>query len=794
MGTVRLESRLGDEGRATIDFDGNWKFRPGDDGRASVPDFNDSSWRTLDLPHDFSIELPRVPDAPCKREGGYFQTGIAWYRKTFGLPKEWHGRLESRLGDKVVIEFDGIYMNSEVWLNGNYLGKRPFGYVSFHCDLTPYLEFGTEKNILAVKVDNSKQQNSRWYSGSGIYRHVRLTITDPVHIVHRGIYVTTPEISASTAKVCIRTVVENESGKPENVTLKTGIVDPAGNSVGAGKDNYEIAAGQKYEFSRNVNVDSPQLWSPDTPRLYRARVEIIVDKKMADVIETPFGIRSIHFDAQTGFTLNGKSLKLKGACVHHDNGPLGSASYDRAEERKIELLKANGYNAFRTSHNPPAPALLDACDRLGMVVIDEAFDVWRKCKLTEDYSKYFDEWWQQDLDSMLYRDRNHPCVVIWSIGNELVERGLPEGARIAKMLADHVRIVDPTRPITAAICGVEGNWRDTDGLFAELDIGGYNYQRGNYRPDHERLPDRIMVATESNPPEAFDYWMDVIDLPYVIGDFVWTGYDYLGEACLGNARFEGDGLPENNAFPWHQANCGDLDLCGFKRPQSYYRDILWDCGNKLYIAVHRPIPEGKKEEVNFWGWPDVRSSWTWPGYEGKEMKVDIYSGCEKVELLLNGKSIGSQATSRETRFMATFTVSYEPGELKAVGYAGGQKIAEYRVCTADEPALIRLTPDRNKIKAEQGDLSFVTVEVLDRNGLLQPNASNLIRFNIEGEGVITGAGNADPVSTENYYGNQRCAFRGRCLVVVKSTGKAGKIRLRADADGLKSAETVIQVK
>ena len=654
--------------RTSIDFDPGWKFLPGDAPQASGAGFDDAGWRTLDLPHDWSIELPRLPDAPCGRDGGYTRNGTGWYRKTFRAPAEWRGR-------RIAVEFDGVYMNSEVWCNGRRLGDRPFGYSSFRYDLTSALRFGGEPNVLAVRVDNSRQTNSRWYSGSGIYRHVRLVVTDAVHVIPWGVFVTTPEVSADGAVVRVHAAIENGTPDAAKVAVRTALLDPAGKPVGSRQIALEIEAGRPGEVTAEIRIGAPQRWSPATPALYTARTEVLSGGTPVDAVETPFGIRSLHFDARTGFSLNGVSMKLRGTCVHHDNGPLGAASFDRAEERKVEILKASGYNAIRTSHNPPAPGLLAACDRLGMLVIDEAFDCWKKGKRPHDYHEAFDEWWQRDLDAMVLRDRNHPCVIMWSIGNELEERAEPEGARIAKELANYVRALDPTRPVTAGINGVDP-WRGTDGVFAALDVGGYNYQRWNYRPDHDRFPDRVMVATESNPPEAFEYWMEVLDLPWVIGDFVWTGWDYLGEASIGYARWEGDGRPAPNTFPWNHANCGDIDLCGFKRPPSYYRDVLWGVGSKVWIAVHAPMPAGAKEEVSWWGWPDVRGSWTWPGHEGEPMKVEVYSGCERIELSLNGKSLGSQPTSRASRFTATFTVPYAPGTLKAVGFLADKPVAE----------------------------------------------------------------------------------------------------------------------
>jgi len=782
-------------------FDQEWRFHLGDiaEGRWREPD--DSTWRLVDLPHDWSIELERDPANPSGSAGGYFPMGLGWYRKTFAAPEAWCGK-------KVRVEFEGVYMNAETWLNGHFLGRHPYGYTSFWYDLTPYLDVGTT-NVLKVMVDNACQVNSRWYSGSGIYRHVWLMVAEPVHVGHWGVYVTTPEVSPEGALVRVRTTVENEAEVPHEVIVRSRIVAPDGAWVGShGTPHWRgglaearaaIGPAGRHECSQDVLVANPQLWSPDTPDLYHVETEVLVENRIVDTATAAFGIRSLHFDAQAGFLLNGQPLKLKGGCVHHDDGVLGAASYDRAEERKVELLKASGFNAVRCAHNPPAPAFLDACDRLGMLVIDEAFDCWRDGKNPYDYHVSFDDWWQRDLDSMLYRDRNHPSVILWSIGNELVERGQPEGARLARLLAEHVRAVDPTRPVIAAINGF-GNavpWSRADETFAALDVGGYNYQWGQYRPDHEQHPQRMMIGTESTPREAFDQWMSVLELDYVLGDFVWTALDYLGEAGIGRVVFEGEQEPFLGRYPWHQANCGDLDLCGFKRPQSYYRDVLWQAGANLYIAVHAPIPEGQTLTLTYWGWPDVWPDWTWPGREGQPFQVDVYAACEQVELFLNGRSLGMRPTTRQERFVATFQVPYEPGVLKAVGYTDGRTrphrpVAECQVKTVGAPAGIRLTPDRSVIEAEPGDLSFVTVEIVDGEGLVHPHAGHTVFFTIKGEGSIAAVGSGDPLSVEGYRGNQRKAYRGRCLVVVKSHGRPGEIRLRAQADGLDGAEVVIR--
>ena len=769
-----------------ISLDQAWRFYFGDPFDRHGRKTDDSTWRVLDLPHDWSIELERDASNPSGVAGGFFPMGRGWYHKALDVPEAWRGK-------KVLVEFEGVYMNSHVWLDEHFIGLHPYGYTSFIYDLTPYLKYG-KQNVLRVMVDNASQVNSRWYSGSGIYRHVRLLIYEPVHVAHWGVYVTTPLVSAAEAAVHVATRVENESGEAHEVTLRSHLFAPDGVLAGSVEDIATIKAGRRHEFAQDVRVKAPRLWSPDSPVLYRLETEVAAGGETLDSQTTWLGIRSLHVDAENGFVLNGKPLKLKGGCVHHDDGVLGAASYDRAEERKVELHKASGFNAIRCAHNPPAPAFLDACDRLGMLVIDEAFDCWRDGKNPYDYHLSFDAWWQRDVESMVRRDCNHPSVVLWSIGNEIMERARPEGFEIARKLADFVRTLDPTRPVTAAVNGVWGGdwqWPESAGFFASLDVGGYNYQWQVYLSDHAQHPHRVMVGTESFPKEAFENWMSVLDNSFVAGDFVWTSLDYLGESGIGRVHFGGERESFLGQYPWHQANCGDLDLCGFKRPQSYYRDMLWQNGDKLYIAVHYPVPEGKTPVVTLWGWPDVGASWTWPGREGQTFTVDVYSACEKVELFLNGKSLGVQPTTRNEKFTASFEVPYAPGELKAVGYCGEQPMVECGLKTAGPATHLRLTPDRSAIQAEPGDLSYVTVEIVDAEGRMHPDADGEVYFTVKGEGSLAAVGSADPQSTERYRGNQRKTYRGRCLTVVKSNGKPGEIHLRAQADGLEGAEIIV---
>jgi beta-galactosidase len=582
-------------------------------------------------------------------------------------------------------------------------------------------------------------------------------------------------------------MVANETETEREVTVRTRVVTPTGRTADAVDLPETIPPARRLECEQELTVRRPKLWSPEAPQLYRVETELRAGRDVVDTVTTLFGVRSLEFDAEAGFRLNGEPMLLRGGCVHHDNGPLGASSYDRAEERKVELLKANGFNAVRCAHNPPAPAFLDACDRLGMLVIDEAFDCWRNGKSLADYHVSFDDWWRRDLDAMLVRDRNHPSVIMWSIGNEVVERASPEGVRVARMLAAHVRRVDPTRPVTAGVNrGHDGRaWEDLDELFAVLDVCGYNYAEREYRRDHERLPHRIVHGSESMARDAFEHWTSVRTHPHVVGDFVWTALDYLGESGIGRVHSDGDAAPHLGSFPWHHANCGDLDLCGFKRPQSFYRDVLWG-RRPLFVAVHAPVPDDRAPAVTAWGWPDVRPSWTWPGSEGRTLQVDVYAPCERVELFLDGEPLGSRTPER---LVASWSVPYRPGTLRVVGSDG----AALELRTAGEPARLRLTPDRDCIQANPGDLSFVTVEVLDADGALDPNADHTVSFAVDGPGTIAALGSGDPVSTERYTGKRRSAYRGRCLVVLRPLGERGAIRLRAAADGLSDAESWVQV-
>jgi beta-galactosidase len=785
-----------------MNFDSGWKFYRGTISGAEIASFDDSQWRTLDLPHDWSIEdLPAIDgkkqigpfseDSPGKGSTGHVLGGIGWYRKTFTLDK-------SNEGKKVQILFDGVYMNSEVWINGQSLGVHPYGYTPFYYDLTPNLKPAGEPNILAVKVNNNGK-NSRWYTGSGIYRHVVLQVTDQVNIPIWGISVVTPEVSKEKAMVKLNIKIANEAKATGKLQITTRLVSPISEANVEAKTTIDPFSGELADAEQIFDLKNPALWSIDSPQLYQAITEVSFDGRVVDQQTTTFGIRSIEFSAEKGFLLNGESIELKGGCMHHDNGPLGSATIDRAEERRVELMKKFGFNAIRTSHNPPSRQFLDACDRLGVLVIDEAFDQWQKPKNPDDYNLYFKEWHQRDVEAMVLRDRNHPSVIVWSIGNEIPERADSSGLVITKNLSDIIKKIDQSRPVTAAICefwDIKGKpWEDTTPAFALLDIGGYNYQWKRYESDHVKSSQRMMIGTESVAKDAFENWQMVEKHPYILGDFVWTSMDYLGESGIGHALLTApnDKPQFSPGWPWYNAYCGDIDICGFKKPQSYFRDVVWKISN-LEMAVHVPVPSGMKETVSFWGWPDEQQNWNWAGKEGQKLQVNVYSNYPEVRLELNGKVVGTKPVSAEIKLTATFEVPYETGELKAVALKDGKEMETKVLKTTGKPAKIKLTADRSELKASRNDLAYVTVEITDEAGMLVPDATFPVQFKIAGAGELAAVENGNPIEMKSFHQPQVNSFKGRCLVILRPNDTSGEIKLKAESAGLEGSEIVVTTK
>jgi len=786
------------EGRVSYSMDFNWKFHPGEVENGEAPDLDDKDWRSLDVPHDWSIEGEFDQKAPAGGRGGYLPGGIAWYRKTFTLPS-------SGSGKTAWIDFDGVYMNSDVWINGHHLGHRPFGYIGFHYDITPYLKDGT--NTLAVRVDNSLQPNSRWYPGSGIYRHVWLTFTGAAHIGHWGTYVTTPEITKESALVNIRTRIENKEYGPESLILRSLIMDANGDEVGSTEAAISMDRDESTEIMQEITVDNPILWSVESPGLYTLRSELRSGTSVLDRVQTVFGIRHIEYSAERGFLLNGEQVKMKGVCLHHDGGCVGAAVPIKVWERRLEILKEMGCNAIRTAHNPMAPEFMDLCDRMGFLVMNEIFDEWKGGKVEHGYHNYFDEWSQKDLIDFIHRDRNHPSVIMWSAGNEIGEQSIEGGHEVLRLLIETFHREDPTRPVTTGNDHIAADGRSAKLPFLEmLDIVGYNYvdrwherRELYYSLDRQAHPDWKMVGTESASnggirglyrlgPDtskvmaaynsrmirAEQLWKFEAMNEYIIGDFMWTGIDYLGEA----------------RWPSKNASSGVIDMCGFPKDGFYFYQSQWTEDPMVHIFPH----------------------WNWAGREGQVFPVLVYTNCDTVELFLNGKSYGAKSyefprqgnSERWNRYAEPYLrtttadlhlswdIPYEPGVLKAVGKKGGKEVMIGEVRTTGAPHALRLSADRVSIGADARDVAHVKIEIVDSEGNIVPTADNRIHFSLEGEATLIGVDNGNPLDHDPFKLNERNAFNGLALAILQSTRNPGKITLKATSEDLQEATIILR--
>ena len=725
----------------------------------------DSGWQftrngktiTVDLPHDWDIyEAPDPSTGATGTDGGWYPGGKGEYRKTFATPKT----------EIVKLHFEGVYQKAEVFVNGQKAGQHAYGYTPFTVDVTPYLYQDKRENEVVVKVDNSEQPNCRWYTGSGIYRHVWLQAMPALHIAENGVFVTTHDISAERAIVGVEVTVANESDRDRNAMV---VVD-------SGMMMVAVPARQTKTVATSYAVRNPHLWSPDDPYLYETKVELKESGIVIDEHRARFGIRSFSYDAEGGFVLNGKPLLINGACVHHDDGVLGAMAFDAAEIRKVRQMKEAGFNLIRTSHNPTTRAFLDACDSLGMLVIGEAFDGWRTAKKPYDYSTLIDSCYREDIRAMVERDRNHPSIICWSIGNEVIERKDIRVISTARQLKQAILDYNKTRPVTEALCAWDDDWEIYDPHFDVLDIGGYNYMIHKHATDHQRNPRRVMWQTESYPRDAFQNWALVHGYPYIIGDIVWTGLDYLGEAGIGRYYYEGERAGEHYVDggqpDWHGAYCGDVDVTGWRKPISHYREMLWKDSKDLYMAVKEPDGyHGKILETRWSVWP-TWESWNWPSWEGKPIDVKVYTKAPEVTLYLNDKPIGTKAVSQSTEYKAVFTVPYEAGTLRAE--AGGKRAT---LSTAGEPARLRLTADRSVMTAGGQDLSFITVEVIDREGRVCPNAAIPCEAIVKGQGTLLSFASADLKDCEPYTSPRVTTWKGRALLVVRSSQKKGKAQV-----------------
>ena len=779
--------------RSRIDFTEDWKFQLGDVELANRIDFDDSAWRNLNLPHDWSIEGEFSEDNPTKVNGGALPAGIGWYRKRF--------RLDPSLQNKqVYIDFDGVYRNSEVWINGHSIGKRAFGYASFRYNLTPFLHSGDTINLLAVRVDNSAQPNSRWYTGSGIYRNVWLVATSDVHIDHWGTFVTTPEVSNQSATIKLEVKIRNKTKQKQNIQVESELFDAVGKRIASAKTD-QIPIDSLTLLNQQFQVKSPELWSVGNPVLYKAITSVFSNGELTDQYETPFGIRYFKFDPAKGLFLNGQPLKILGVNNHHDLGALGAAVNVRAIERQLQILKEMGCNAIRMSHNPPAPELLDLCDRMGFIVMDEIFDTWQKQKMYFDYHIDWQEWHVRDLSDMVLRDRNHPSVVMWSIGNEIPEQFDSTGIRIGKELVGIVKKLDSTRPVT---CGLTEQDPAKNFIYQSkaLDLISFNYKHLQYLDFPKNFPAESLLAAENMsafatrghydmPSDSIRIWPQAYNKPlvanpdltassydnchalwgatheatwkviknndFISGMFIWSGFDFLGE-------------PEPYKWPARSSYYGVIDLCGFPKDIYYFYQSEWTSKPVLHLFPH-------------WNWNDGQLVDVWA----------YYNNADEVELFLNGVSQGVRSKTAD-QFHTMWRIKYEPGTIKAISRKEGKTVLEKEINTAGKPAKIVLAADRSSLKADGKDLSFVTVKVLDETGNMVPDAANLINFKVSGNGFVAGVDNGLQTSMEPFKANYRKAFNGMCLLIVQTNKKSGNIQVEATSEGLIKAELKLGTK
>jgi beta-galactosidase len=747
--------------------------------------YDDGAWRPVDVPHDWSIEGPFNPAFASGT--GFAPGGIGWYRRHLAVDGPASGR-------RVTLELDGVYDNAEVWLNGNYVGGRPYGFESFTCDLTPVLNYGGADNVLAIRVDHSRFSDSRWYTGSGIIRNVRLCITGPVHLGHWGTFVATPSVTASSAAVVVETEVDNESDRDAAVALESDLVGPDGQVAASGTASAEVGPGGTRVLRQQIDLPRPVLWSPDAPALYTLRSRLSGAGSEIDATATPFGVRTAVFDADRGFLLNGVPTKLKGVCLHEDGGSVGAAIPPAIWDRRLRALKDLGVNAIRTSHNPPAPEFLDLCDSLGFLVMDEAFDEFTPAKnkwvvgwnqgvpSRYGYSEHFAEWSVRDAQDMVRRDRNHPSIVMWSIGNEIdypndpftdpalgaaYKPGNPPGTdmvRWGRPLVAAVKGLDPTRPVTAALASLAMS--NAVGFAQILDVDGYNYQESRYDDDHRQYPRRIIYGSENK--HTYAAWAAVLDHPFVAGQFLWTGIDYLGEARAWPMRASPDGL---------------LDLCGFVKPLGRFRESLWGSKPMVYLCAS---PVGQTPEAaGSTDTPTGEESWNWPA--GTQLRVSCYSNCQDVALSLNGLPLGTRRSAQAVDGVRTWTVDYAPGVLRAIGRSDGASVARFSLETAGPAVRIVLRPDRTELRAGGTDISQVEFDVVDAQGIRVPDASQELTFSVVGPARIIGLGNGDIANREPVKGSAHRAYQGRGLAIFQTTSTPGPITIRAFSPELQPA-------
>ncbi len=771
----------------------------------------------INLPHDAMIGTKREEDRSYWFRYGGFKGEDRTYEKKFALP-------EIPAGKKMYLEFEGVYYNSRVLVNGTLAARQPYGYSRFLADITPFVKEG--ENEVRVCTLTGANPNSRWYPGNGIYRDVWLLEGDTAHTDPWGIRVTTKEIAGDLAQITADIDIVNEGTYARTLRAQIRILSPEGKEAGKAEIPFTVLPGKKAGLHQNFVIKDPALWSPETPCLYGIGITLCEDGREIDTARDRFGIRKVSADPVRGFLVNGKSYKLRGGCIHHDNGPIGAAEFKTAALRRVKLMKEAGYNAIRSSHNPMSPALLEACDELGILVMDESFDTWNIPKTNYDYNMFFREWWEKDVRSMVAKDYNHPSVVMYSIGNEISERdGSDDGGALARMQAELIRSLDATRPVTSAINGIAepGSFRGerksftgekgfmgvphesfssrdhsyfiakSDDYAEALDVMSLNYLHTAYEEIGRERPGRVLCGTESMVAQYADVWGLVEKHPYVIGDFCWTAWEYLGEAGCGKIDYQEDGNERAlksfmGDYPWVMAYCGDFDLTGARRTQSYYREIVWKLRKEPFIAVQRPEKHGLTPSYTPWSWSDTAACWTWPGFEGKETDIEVYADADEVELFLNGKSLGREKVSA---YHAVFTAAYEPGTLEATAYRDGKETGRCALKTTGKAEKLRLTCETGDMKAGGSDVSYIRIEAVDTNGE-RVYARPGIRVSVTGAGALGGLGSGDPMTKDDYTSGECSLFDGTAIAILRSTKEKGECTLTVSGEGFEPVSCTVQ--
>lgn len=820
------------------EFHEGWEVMKGTFGVMEKVHGGKACTESILLPHDAMIHEERTPRTKNGHHTGFYPGGVYTYMKQFFVPKEWENQ-------RVLLEFEGVYKNAFVYVNEDYAGSYPYGYTQFFIELDKFFHYG-EINTVRVSIKNDDENTSRWYTGSGIYRDVTLWIGDELHILPEGVSIDTSEVGADGAVVTVSCQISYQGRRTRTVFLETVLQDENGRIAGMHRSRLSAFEGEEYLLRQRIFVADPLLWSCETPHLYTCICRIVENQETIDMHQELFGIRTLTLDAYRGLRINGKEIKLRGSCIHHDNGILGACTLEPAEERRCLQLKEAGFNCIRSAHNPVSKAMLRVCDRIGMLVMDETWDVWQNSKTDNDYSLFFNEWWERDVEAMVAKDYNHPSVIFYSIGNEIQEAGTPRGAALGRRIANRIKELDNTRYTVNSVNGMfsifdhiqemiadvkadirmeqlpeseaegydgfndfmgmlHGEKGDrliahpymgdiTEELYESADVAGYNYMTARYVTDHTRYPNRVILGSETHPSEIFRLWNLVKAHPHLIGDMTWTGYDYLGEAGCGVFYYDGT-RNFTSHWPDRTSGMGDIDITGERKPISFYREIVFGLREDPYIAVLRMDRDPAKASHTAWMFKDNISCWTWEGYEGKKALVDVYSCDEEVELFLNGESLGRKKAGEEEAFTAVYEVPYHPGILRAVGYTKGVPCSSYEIETAQGDRKLSLAADRSQMKAGGRDVVYLTVNIVGQNGAIDQNAKTIVTVekDTDCDAFIAAVGNGDPQAFPAYDDLCWPVYHGRLLIAVRSGMNRGYLSVSVSADGMERCSRTIEI-